>query len=83
MSVTREHLDAVQGERVKREFQERAAAERAIERLKGAAFGDDQIMMTTHGAHTEPDGTFVRGGIDVLVNADERADDAERILAAD
>ena len=83
MSVERERIEATQGEKVRREFHERASAERAVERLHAAGFGDDQITMTTHGGHTGPDGVFVAGGIQVIVLADDRADEAERILAAD
>ena len=41
---------------------------------------EDQITITTHGGHAEKDGTFVRGGIEVTVLADDKADEAERIL---
>ncbi len=81
--IERQHFESTQGEHVKREFHERRDAERVIERLHDAGFADDQITMTTHGASTKPDGTFVRGGIEVVVLAGDRADDAERILSAD
>ena len=83
MTVEREHIEATQGEKVRREFHEREHAEGAVERLHAAGFRDDQITMTTHGGHTGSDGVFVRGGIEVVVLADDRADDAERILAED
>jgi hypothetical protein len=66
---------------VRREFHDRAEAEHAVEELHKAGFGDDQITLTTHGGQTKDDGTFVPGGIEVVVLADDRADDAERILA--
>ena len=81
--IEREHIEATQGERLKKEFHDRADAERAVERLHHAGFKDDQITMTTHGASTKEDGTFVRGGIEVIVLAGGRVDDAERILTAD
>ena len=81
MSVERQHIEATQGEKVSAKFEELQDAEAAMERLKKAGFSEDQITMTTHGGHAEKDGTFVRGGIEVTVLADEKADDAERILA--
>lgn len=83
MTIDRERIEATQGEKVRREFHERAKAEDVIEKLHKAGFRDDQISMITHGGATEPDGTFRPGGIEILVLADDRADDAERILAAD
>ena len=83
MAVERERIEATQGERVRREFHEREQAEHAVEQLHGAGFGEDQITMTTHGGQTGPDGVFVRGGIEVVVLAGDRADEAERILSAD
>lgn len=80
--IEREHIEATQGERLKKEFHERADAEHVVEQLHEAGFADDQITMTTHGAYTKEDGSFVRGGIEVVVLAGDRADDAERILAA-
>ena len=81
MSIERQQIEATKGEKVQAKFDELADAEAAVERLHKAGFSDDQITLTTHGGQTAPDGTFVRGGIDVVVLADERADDAERILA--
>jgi glutamate synthase domain-containing protein 3 len=81
--IEREHIEATQGERIRREYHERADAERAVERLHQAGFADDQVTITTHGATTQPDGTFVRGGIEIVVLCGDRADDAERILSAD
>ena len=82
MSIERQHIEATQGTRIVREFQDRAAAEHAVERLHKAGFSDDQISLTTHGATTKPDGTFVPGGLEVVVLADERGDEAERILTS-
>lgn len=82
MSIERQHIEATQGEKVFREFQDRAEAERAVERLHEAGFADDQITLTTHGTSTKPDGTFVPGGLEVVVMAGEQADEAERILTA-
>jgi hypothetical protein len=83
MTIDRQRIDATQGEKVIGTYYERATAEDAVERLHHAGFTDDQITMTTHGGHTAPDGTFQRGRIEVSVLADERADDAERILASE
>jgi hypothetical protein len=82
MTIEREHIDATQGEKIRARFKELSEAESAVERLKGAGFNDDQITLTTHGGHTAPDGSFIPGGIEVVVLADERADDAERLLGA-
>ena len=79
--IERERIEATQGEKVKREFQDRKMAEHAVERLHDSGFGDDQITLTTHGGHTKDDGTFVPGGIEVVVLADDKADEAERILS--
>ena len=79
--IERQRIDATHGEKVRREFQDLGEAEKAVERLHDAGFSDDQIALTTHGGHTEPDGSFAPGGIEVAVLADERGDDAERILA--
>jgi hypothetical protein len=81
MTIERERIEATQGEKVRGVYSELADAEKAVERLQAAGFSDDQITLTTHGGRSEPDGTFVRGGIEIVVLADERADDAERILA--
>jgi len=81
MAIERERIDATQGEKVQARFDELADAEAAVERLKAAGFDPETITLTTHGGHTEPDGTFVRGGIEVAVLADQRADDAERVLS--
>ena len=83
MTIERQRIEATQGEKVTREFHERARAERAVEQLHAAGFSDDQITMTTHGGQTGPDGKFVPGGIEVVVLANDRGDDAERILATD
>jgi hypothetical protein len=82
MTIERQHIEATQGEKVLGQFYELERAEKAIERLHAAGFNDDQITLTTHGGRTEPDGTFVRGGVEVVVLADARADEAERILSA-
>lgn len=81
MSVERQHIEATQGEKVRAKFDELSDAEAAVERLQKAGFDPDQIALTTHGGHTAEDGTFVKGGIEVAVLADDKADDAERILA--
>ncbi len=80
MSIKREHIEATQGEKVRAQFKQLREAESAVERLHEEGFTDDQITITTHGGHTAPDGSFIPGGIEVVVLADERADDAERIL---
>jgi hypothetical protein len=81
MTIERQHIEATQGEQVRGHFYEIADAEKAVERLHEAGFKDDQITLTTHGGHSEADGTFVRGGIEVVVLAADRGDDAERILS--
>jgi hypothetical protein len=80
MTIERQHIEATQGEKVSVKFNELHEAEAAVERLTKAGFTEDQITITTHGGHAEKDGTFVRGGIEVAVLADDKADDAERIL---
>ena len=82
MTIERQHIEATQGEKVRAQYTEIGQAEAAVERLQEAGFNDDQITLTTHGGHTEPDGTFVPGGIEVVVLASDRGDDAERILSA-
>jgi hypothetical protein len=82
MTIERQHIDATQGEKVVGTFFERDVAEKVVEKLHAKGFTDDQITMTTHGGHTAEDGTFQRGRIEVSVLADERADEAEKILAA-
>jgi hypothetical protein len=79
--IERQQIEATKGEKVQAKFDELAEAEAAVERLKAAGFTDDQITLTTRGGHTDAAGTFVRGGVDVVVLADEKGDDAERILA--
>lgn len=81
MTIERHHIEATHGERITREFHDLAEAERAVERLHHSGFADDQVTLTTHGGHTEADGAFVRGGIEIAVLAGDRADEAERILA--
>ena len=81
MTIEREHIDATQGEKVRARFKALTEAEAAVERLKSSGFADDRITLITHGGHTAPDGSFIPGGIEVAVLADERADEAERILA--
>ncbi len=81
MTIEREHIDATHGEKVSARFKDLTEAEAAVERLKEAGFSDEQVTLTTHGGRTAPDGSFIPGGIEVVVLADERADDAERILA--
>ena len=81
MTIDRRHIDATQGEQVTGTFYDREIAENAVEKLHAAGFNDDQITMTTHGGGKAEDGTFQRGRIEVSVLADDRADDAEKILA--
>jgi hypothetical protein len=81
MTIEREHIDATQGEKVRAQCKALSEAEASIERLHEEGFTDDQITLTTHGGHTAPDGSFIPGGVEVVVIADERADDAERVLA--
>ena len=81
MTIEREHIEATQGEKVRAQFKALSEAEEAVERLHDSGFTDDQITLTTHGGETAPDGSFIPGGVEVVVLADERADDAERILA--
>lgn len=83
MTIERQHIEATQGEQVRGHFFEIALAEKAVERLHEAGFNDDQITLKTHGGQTQPDGTFVRGGIEVIVLAADRGDDAERILSGE
>ena len=67
---------------MQREFGERSAAESAVELLRASGFGDDQISLTTHGGVTASDGTFVPGGVVVVVTASApRAREAERIIS--
>ena len=82
MTIERQLIEATQGEKVRAQFSELAKAQAAVEQLEASGFEADQITLTTVGGHTEPDGRFVPGGISVVVLADDRADDAERILAA-
>ncbi|HEV8655402.1 MAG TPA: hypothetical protein VGR85_07825 [Candidatus Limnocylindria bacterium] len=82
MAVQWEHLDLTQSERIQREFRERNAAEAVVERLREAGFGEGEISLTTHGGRTADDGTFVPGGVVVVVTADAlRAREAERIIS--
>jgi hypothetical protein len=82
MTIERQLIEATHGEKVRAQFSELAKAQAAVEQLGASGFDADQITLTTVGGHTEPDGRFVPGGISVVVLADDRADDAERILAA-
>jgi len=82
MTIDRTRIEATQGEKVVGTYFDRSAAEGVVEKLHKAGFNDDQITMTTHGGHTAEDGTFQRGRIEVSVLADDRADEAERILSS-
>jgi hypothetical protein len=82
MTIERQRIEATEGEKVVGTYYERAEAERAVAQLHSAGFGEDQITMTTIGGHKADDGTFQRGRIEVAVLADERGDEAERILSA-
>ena len=82
MAIQWEHLEITQSERIQREFRERSAAEDAVERLRAAGFKDTEVTITTHGGTTGDDGTFVPGGVVVVVMADAlRAREAERIIS--
>ncbi len=83
MTTERSSIEATSGQRVTREYHDRGRAEEAVERLRRSGFNDDVISMVTHGASTDENGAFVPGGIEVVVLADERADEAERLLSAD
>lgn len=51
--------------------------------MAGAASAAASAMIEReHFEATKEDGTFVRGGIEVVVLAGDRADEAERILSA-
>jgi hypothetical protein len=82
MTIERQTIQATQGEKVRAQFTELTKAQAAVEQLEASGFSADQITLTTVGGHTEPDGRFVPGGISVVVLADDRADEAERILSA-
>jgi len=82
MAIDREHVGVTGAEHVRKEFHDRAAAEHAVERLRQSGFGDDQIVLTTHGARTAEDGTFIPGGLELKVSVTEgNAEEAEKILA--
>jgi len=82
VAVEWEHLELTQSERIQREFTERIPAEEAVERLRLAGFGDDEVRLSTHGGRTLDDGTFVPGGVVVIVTANAlRAREAERIIS--
>jgi hypothetical protein len=82
VAVEWEHLELTQSERIQREFTERISAEEAVERLRVAGFGDDEVSLSTHGGRTLDDGTFVPGGVVVIVTANAlRAREAERIIS--
>jgi hypothetical protein len=82
VAVQWEHLDLTQSERIQREYRDRGPAEEAVERLREAGFSDDEVTLSTHGGRTLEDGTFVPGGVVVVVTADAlRAREAERIIS--
>ena len=82
VAVQWEHLEITQSARIQREFSERRAAEAAVEQLRSAGFNDAEVTLTTHGGATTEDGTFVPGGVVVIVTADAlRAREAERIIS--
>lgn len=83
MTTERSDIEATSGQKVTREYHDRGQAEEAVERLRQAGFSEDVVSMITHGGTTDDNGTFVPGGIEVVVLADQRADDAERLLAGD
>ena len=82
MAVEWEHLEVTQSERIQRKFAERIPAEEAVERLRVAGFGADEVSLSTHGGRTLDDGTFVPGGVVVIVTANAmRAREAEQIIS--
>lgn len=83
MTTDEDPVAIVQSGRITREYHDRRQAERAVERLTAAGFSEDVVTMQTHGGHTGDDGVFVPGAIEVVVFADERAAEVERLLAGD
>jgi len=82
VEVQWEHVELTQSERIQREFRELGAAEEAVDRLRNAGFGDHEISITSHGGKTSDDGTFLPGGVVVVVTADAlRAREAERLIS--
>src|SRR5919197_4579818 len=62
-------------------FEDRDAAETAVDALLANGFTDDQISLVARGAETdEKTGTFTPGGLMVTVTAKDREHDAERLL---
>jgi len=61
-------------------FADRETAESAVDALLGQRFTDDQISLVARGATTDDDGKFIPGGLMVTVNAENREDEAERML---
>ena len=61
-------------------FPDRETAESAVDALLARGFTDDQISLVARGAGTDDDGKFIPGGLMVTVSAEDRADEAERLL---
>jgi len=61
-------------------FADRETAERAVDGLLERGFTDDQISLVARGAETDENGKFVPGGLMVTVSAENRQDEAERLL---
>jgi hypothetical protein len=61
-------------------FNDRDAAEAAIDALLSAHFADDQISLVARGAGNDDSGKFVPGGLMVTVLATGREGEAERVL---
>ena len=83
MTTERHDIEATSGQKVTREYHDRGQAEEAVERLRRGGFNEDVVSMITHGASTDENGAFRPGGIEVVVLADDRADEAERLLSGD
>ena len=76
-------IGATEGRQITRVYHDRKQAEAAIDRLKQHGFDDDQISLRTQGGHTDESGVFVPGQIEVVVMADARVPEAERLLSGD
>ena len=81
MAVQWEHVALTASERVERDFRERVRAEEAVAMLHSAGFAEDEVRMHTHGGRHLEDGTFLAGGVVVVVMTSAlRAREAERLL---
>src|SRR5919197_845323 len=61
-------------------FEDRDAAEAAVDALLANGFIDDQISLVARGAETDEAGKFVPGGLMVTVTATGREQEAQRVL---